>query len=61
MIKHPNVGLRLPDDLDHHEIMKFVKPYLGKLVSTSSDWNILQHKPNVSKDDMWQFKTFLVN
>ena len=59
LINHPKIGVLLPDDLDHHEILNFVKPYLGKYVSTPTDWNLRKHNPDISEDDMWQFNSFL--
>ncbi len=61
LIKHPKAGVLLPDDLDHHEILDFVKPYLGEFVSRQTDWNLLKHRPDISKDEMWQFSSFLVS
>jgi homospermidine synthase len=61
LINHPNMGVLLPDDLDHREIIDFTKPYLGRFISTSTDWNLLKHKPDMAKDDMWQFNSFLVS
>lgn len=61
LINHPNLGVLLPDDLDHREIIDFALPYLGKFVSMPTDWNLIQHNPKISKDDMWQFSSFLVD
>ena len=67
-IKNPNLGVCLPDDIDHEEILKIAKPFLGNFVSTPSDWTPLSG-PNMflvygkdmpSKEDVWQFSTFLV-
>jgi homospermidine synthase len=60
LINHPKAGVLLPDDLDHHEILDFVKPYLGEFVSRQTDWNLLKHNLDISVDDMWQFSSFLV-
>jgi homospermidine synthase len=67
MIRNPRKGLRLPDDIDHEEILTYVKPYLGKFVSTPVNWSPL-HKlntvftgfncPRPSEGDCWQFETF---
>ncbi len=70
MINHPNEGICLPDDIDHEEILKFSKPYLGKFVSKSVEWSPLTRKPNyfeyndetvIGPEDEWQFTTFLVS
>ena len=45
------------------------KPYLGKFISMSSDWNPLKHYPNafhgynqpqLDTSEPWQFKNFLI-
>ena len=69
MINHPNEGICLPDDIDHEEILKFAKPYLGKFISQSVDWSPLTRKPTyfeynnvvVDPKDEWQFTSFLVS
>jgi homospermidine synthase len=69
MIEHPEMGLCIPEDLPHGYVLDIAKPYLGKFISTPSDWTPLQHYRNafegytqVSLDvtDTWQFKNFLV-
>ncbi len=67
-INHPNLGVCLPDDIDHTEILKITKPYLGEFVSKPTDWTPFSgpntflvfdnDKPN--EQDMWQFSTLLV-
>lgn len=69
MIDNPQEGVRVPDELPHDYILDIAKPYLGKFISTSSDWTPLKHYTNVFADyasadidatDPWQFKNFLV-
>lgn len=69
MIEHPERGVCVPDDLPHDYVLKIAKPYLGKFISTSSDWTPLTDYVNffdefapadVDKLDPWQFKNFLV-
>jgi homospermidine synthase len=59
----------VPDDLPHELILKVAKPYLGRLISTPSDWTPLKQDENVFKGynrttpdtaDPWQFKNFLI-
>jgi homospermidine synthase len=67
-IKNPNRGICIPDDIDHREILKTARPYLGEFVSQPTDWlptsgenKFLLFGKNVPHgDDMWQFSTFLV-
>ena len=70
MIKNPNKGFLLPDDVDHEEILKIAVPYIKPFVSQPVDWTPLKNlntkftkfdiiKPQ--EEDVWQFVTFLVN
>ncbi len=69
MIEHPQMGICVPDDLPHDYILAICKPYLGKVLSTPSDWTPLKHYQNafegyvdadIDPNDPWQFKNFLV-
>jgi homospermidine synthase len=69
MIENPTQGVRVPDDLPHDYVLGISKPYLGKFVSVASDWNPLKHysnvfhgfnRPQLDRDDPWQFKNFLI-
>lgn len=69
MIQNPRVGVKVPDDLPHDFVLKISKPYLGKFISTPSDWTPLKryknhfanfNKPNIDASDPWQFKNFLL-
>jgi homospermidine synthase len=69
MIRNPNKGVCVPDDLPHEEIMETALPYLGPFVSRPSDWTPLKNrvelfarfgKPVPPPDDVWQFETFRV-
>lgn len=67
LIKHPNDGVCLPDDLNYKEILDFSKPYLGKFVSMPVDWSPLDIKSTyinyescfIDRSDPWQFVNFL--
>lgn len=69
MIKHPNEGICLPDDIDHNEILSFAKPYLGPFVSEPVDWSPLARRTSyfeyednqTDAQDEWQFINFLVS
>jgi len=50
-------------------VLEIAKPYLGKFISTASDWTPLKHyqnafkgynRPNLDLRDPWQFKNFLI-
>jgi len=69
MIKNPNEGVNVPDNLPHEEILEVAKPYLGPFVSEAVDWTPLKNRVDLydkfgksrpSDDDVWQFETFLV-
>jgi homospermidine synthase len=69
MLENRSRGLCVPDDLPHNYVLDVGKPYLGKFVSISSDWNPLKHysnvfhgynKPKLDTSDPWQFKNFLI-
>lgn len=68
MIKNPEQGVCVPDDLPYEEILAFAKPYLGELVSRQVDWNPLKNSFDLYREynggacetaDPWQFHAFL--
>ena len=70
MVKNPDRGVLVPDDLPHEFVLKVAKPYLGKWISRASPWTPLAHytnafegfnNPQVDASDPWQFKNFLVS
>ena len=69
MIENPGKGVCVPDDLPHDYVLGIARPYLGKFISTPSDWTPLKHysnsfpgynKPALDTSDPWQFKNFLI-
>ncbi len=69
MINNPELGICVPDDLPHEEILKWAKPYLGPFVSQPADWTPLKNrvdlyekfsKPRPNDVDAWQFESFLI-
>jgi hypothetical protein len=69
MLKNPNMGVCLPEDLPHEFILSIAKPYLGKFISAPVDWTPLRHytnaflgynNPSIDSSDPWQFKNFLI-
>ena len=70
MIENPARGVNLPDDLPHDYVLGIAKPYLGKFISTKSDWTPLKrysnafqgfNQPQIDPEDPWQFKHFLLS
>lgn len=74
MIKNPEKGICIPDELPYEEILRDCFPYLGPFVSKEFDWDPLKNrvdfferfnkktpKKKLSGDDLWQFENFLLN
>jgi len=70
MIKNPNKGFRLPDDIDHELILEIAMPYISPFVSKAVDWTPLMNLntkftkydyPKPPEEDVWQFTSFLVD
>ncbi len=70
MAENPERGFHVPDDLPHEFVLKIAKPYLGKFISTPSDWTPLKHEtgafkrfsnPSFDREDPWQFRNFLIS
>ena len=69
MIRNPNEGVKLPDDLPHEEVMAVARPYVGPFISQQVDWAptnyrdvAAAHSPDFPAGDLdpWQFENFLV-
>ncbi len=69
MIQNPARGVLVPDEMPHDFILGISEPYLGKFISTHSDWTPLKHRevyfgkysqPDFDREDPWQFKNFLI-
>ncbi|MDD5103522.1 MAG: saccharopine dehydrogenase C-terminal domain-containing protein [Candidatus Peribacteraceae bacterium] len=58
MIRHPNEGVRIPDQLPHREILEAAAPYLGSLPSIPIDWTPTGRPVDAST---WQFGSFLTD
>ncbi len=58
MIRHPNEGVLLPDQLPHRDVMAVATPYLGKVLSVPLDWTPTGQPADGST---WQFTNFLTN
>lgn len=67
-LRHPDLGLCLPDNLDHEEILKMAMPYLGQFISKAVRWSPLDHAYDYADygsgarllSDPWQFASFAV-
>jgi len=69
IVRNPNRGLCVPDDLDHAEVLDVANPYLGKVPSVQTDWTprsaayepFANFRPKTGNDDEpWAFENFLV-
>ncbi len=67
-LQNPRRGVCFPEDLPHDEILRWARPYLGRIVSQPSDWTPLRRhrvyfgeNPEAQPDhnDPWQFSNFL--
>ena len=68
MLRHPNEGLRVPDELPHEELLADIRNYLGTRWSGAVDWTPLQHRLELFPEpdrraqvDPWQFGSFRAN
>ncbi|MFM7687578.1 MAG: saccharopine dehydrogenase NADP-binding domain-containing protein [Actinomycetota bacterium] len=70
MIRNPEQGVRVPDDLPWREVLGVAERYLGTLHSGPSDWDPVTSRrdlfarfsdeaDHVRPDDRWQFANFL--
>lgn len=70
MIRNPDEGVRVPDDLPWREVLGVAERYLGTLHSGPSDWDPVSSRrdlfakfsdeaDHVRPDDPWQFANFL--
>ncbi|NWG86838.1 MAG: homospermidine synthase [Hydrogenophilaceae bacterium] len=64
-IRHPELGICEPDDLDFRAILAMCRPYLGTMAGVFTDWTPLlgRNHPfpeDLDLDDPWQFKNFRV-
>ena len=63
MIRHPNEGVRVPDDLPWREVLDVAAPYLGTLFSDAVDFDPAARRHGLfdgwdgfePDDDPWQF------
>ncbi len=68
MIRNPQMGVNVPDDLPHEEVLAVANPYLGPCPSVQTDWTPLKNRVDLYArygrtrplaEDVWQFETFL--
>lgn len=61
-IENPEQGLLEPEELDHVRVLNIMDPYLGTMVSKTTNWTPLQNLGMFNKNkstDTWQFNNFL--
>ena len=68
MIKNPEAGLLVPDDLPWREIYDVAEKYLGPIWSAAADWDPVKTRNDLfvpwsgreyDTEDVWQFGNFL--
>lgn len=68
-IRHPQLGLCLPDALNHEEILEMAMPFLGDFLSIPVTWSPLDHAREYAdygietlfSSDPYQFANFVVS
>ena len=69
MIRNPQQGVCVPDDLPYQEVLEVANPYLGPCPSLQTDWTPLKNrfdpfehwnrKGRPTAEDVWQFESFV--
>lgn len=68
MVRNPQEGIKVPDDLPWREVLAVADEFLGKQWSGPADWTPTQNRNDVfegwskhvyDQDDPWQFNNFL--
>lgn len=64
-LRNPDRGVIEPEDMDHGQVLDFIRPYLGEVTGAYSDWTPLDGRgvlfeEDLDRDDPWQFKNFRV-
>jgi homospermidine synthase len=62
-IENPTLGILEPEHMDFERVLEIASPYLGEVVGVWGDWNPLQNRLPLFKEDLdhadaWQFKNF---
>ena len=69
MVGHPRMGILVPDQLPHKEILDVAGAYLGPCPSVQTAWTPLESRSQlfgkwgrrpVGEEDLWQFASFVV-
>lgn len=68
MVKNPDQGVLVPDDLPWREVLEVANPYLGEHRSVAANWNPTMNRNDLYEgwngrtydEDPWQFSNFLV-
>ncbi len=69
MVRNPDRGVCVPDDLPWREVLAVANPYLGQLHSAPADWDPVRNRQDpfegwngraYDDSDPWQFGNFLV-
>lgn len=64
-LRHPDMGVVEPDEIDHRVVMDAAMPYLGEVVGVWGDWTPLKDRSPLFPEptdpgDPWQFLNFRV-
>ncbi len=67
LLRSPNEGVRVPDELPYADVLSVATPYVGTMWSGPIDWDPVTTKANwfdewsgrtLDHDDLWQFTNF---
>jgi len=68
LLRHPQEGVRVPDELPHNEVLTDIRNYLGTRWSGAVDWTPLKDRlelfpeaADAIPEDPWQFDAFRAN
>ena len=64
-MQNPERGVIEPEEMDHGQVLDFIRPYLGEVAGAYSDWTPLDDRgvlfeEELDRDDPWQFLNFRV-
>lgn len=64
-IRHPDLGVIEPDDIDHDTMLEIARPYLGEIIGAYGQWTPLENRnwpfeENIDPEDPFQFKNIRV-
>ncbi|MBC8953956.1 saccharopine dehydrogenase NADP-binding domain-containing protein [Xenorhabdus sp. PB62.4] len=59
-LTNPKQGYCETEDLPYQDILSIAEPYISPIYQSFSDWSPTNNEENMTEDDRWQFKNYLV-